>query len=127
MADTDLRQITRDSLFVMAGLRIAGRDKEFRVKVRNLSARGLMAEGELRVVPGMPIAVEVRNVGWVEGTVAWIQDSRFGVAFNEEIDPKAARGSLSPAQDGQADYFTRRSLASAMRGLQPSPHQLRKI
>ena len=45
MTDNDHRQIARDSLFVMADLRIDGIEGEHRIRVRNLSAGGLMAEG----------------------------------------------------------------------------------
>ena len=94
MDDTENRQIARDSLFVMAGLRLEGQQAEHRVKMRNLSAGGMMAEGDLRVMRGTVIWVDVRNIGWVEGTVAWVQDNRFGDAFREEIDPKVARAPL---------------------------------
>ena len=50
-----------------------------------------MAESELTVVRGTPVTVELRNIGWVEGTVAWVQEHRFGIAFVDEIDPKAPR------------------------------------
>jgi len=33
----------------------------------------------------------LRNIGWIEGSVAWKQDNRFGIAFADEIDPKKAR------------------------------------
>jgi hypothetical protein len=89
--DTDQRHISRDSLFVMAGLRLAGQSREHRIKVRNLSAGGLMAEGALRVARGTAVCVEVRNIGWVDGSVAWVQDNRFGVAFDRDIDPLEAR------------------------------------
>lgn len=100
MSGVDTRHIARDSLFLMATLRVAGSDAEHRVKVRNLSAGGMMAEGELRVERGTRISVDLRNVGWVEGAVAWVQDKRFGIAFSDEIDPKLVRapvGGASPA------------------------------
>ena len=46
-----------------------------------------MAEGDVRVVRGNPLAIELRNLGWVNGVVAWVQDNRFGVAFAEELHP----------------------------------------
>jgi hypothetical protein len=67
---------------------------EYRAKIRNLSAGGLMAEGDMRVLRGEKIEVALRNLGWVEGVVAWVQDNRFGVAFLSEIDPKLARSPL---------------------------------
>lgn len=95
MSDNDHRQIERDSLFVMADLRVEGAEGEHRVKIRNLSSGGAMAEGEVKVQPGAGIEVNIRNIGWVEGSVAWVQDNRFGIAFRDEIDPKVARASFS--------------------------------
>ena len=95
MTDNDHRQIERDSLFVMADLRIDGVAGDQRVKVRNLSAGGMMAEGEAKVQTGAAVEVNIRNIGWVEGSVAWVQDNRFGIAFHDEIDPKVARAPLS--------------------------------
>jgi hypothetical protein len=121
--DSDQRHITRDSLFVLAGLRVAGRDQEHRVKIRNLSAGGLMAEGDLRVVRGTAVSIEIRNVGWVEGTVAWVADTRFGIAFDTEIDPKAARAGSTPAP-ADGSFVPMRPLASI--GL-ADPAALRKV
>jgi hypothetical protein len=97
MDETEQRQIARDSLFVMADMRVDGTDEHHRIKVRNLSAGGMMGEGSVRVFRGAVVWVEVRNIGWVEGSIAWVQDSRFGIAFREEIDPKIAR---IPVNDG---------------------------
>lgn len=95
MTDNDHRQIERDSLFVMADLRVEGVGEDQRVKVRNLSAGGMMAEGDVRVQPGTTVEVNIRNIGWIDGSVAWVQDNRFGIAFREEIDPKVARAPLT--------------------------------
>lgn len=94
MDGSENRQIARDSLFVMADLRLDGLDGEYRIKMRNLSAGGMMGEGTVRVARGASVQVNVRNIGWVEGRVAWVQDNRFGVAFSEEIDPREARSPL---------------------------------
>lgn len=91
MNGTKNRQISRDSLFVMAEMRLDGVEGDHRIKLRNLSAGGMMGEGTVRVTRGAIIWVNIRNIGWVEGTVAWVQENRFGVAFAEEIDPKIAR------------------------------------
>ena len=95
MSNVDTRQVDRDSLFLLAQLRVDGRDETYRVKVRNLSAGGMMAEGDVKVLRGALVEVELRNLGWVDGTVAWKQDNRFGIAFVDEIDPKRARASVS--------------------------------
>jgi len=101
------RQIARDSLFLMADLRVDGLDGDFRIKVRNLSAGGMMGEGNVRVVRGTVVSVNIRNIGWVEGSVAWVQESRFGVAFREDIDPRLARAQAGQAgQAGQVEHMT---------------------
>lgn len=121
MAGNEQRQINRDSLFMLAGLRVDGRDPVRRVKIRNLSSGGLMAEGDMRVVAGTPVEVELRNVGWVSGVVAWVQESRFGIAFHQDIDAKSVRAAQSPAN---TDFVPMRPLAAVT---QVEPGQLRKI
>ncbi|MBS0475699.1 MAG: PilZ domain-containing protein [Proteobacteria bacterium] len=96
--DSGQRQIARDSLFVMAELRIDGAPGEYRVRVRNLSAGGLMAEGVQNVQRGRVVWINVRNVGWVEGSIAWIQDNRCGIAFRDEIDPLVVRAPVSTGE-----------------------------
>ena len=100
MSNVDTRQVNRDSLFLLAQVRVDGQETLSRVKVRNLSAGGMMAEGDSKVVRGSLVAVELRNIGWVEGSVAWKQDNRFGIAFVEEIDPTVVR---APAASTAAD------------------------
>ena len=88
------RTVDRDSLFLMADLVFEdGRPGE-RVKVRNLSAGGMMIEGELRMKRGTRLAAELRNIGPVTGVVVWVRAPKFGVAFEEEIDPKQARSDV---------------------------------
>ena len=91
MTGVDTRHINRDSLFLGADVRIEGDSACHRVKVRNLSAGGMMAEGEVQIVRGARVTVELRNLPVLDGSVAWVQDNRFGVAFAHEIDPKAPR------------------------------------
>lgn len=98
MGGNDSRQIGRDSLLVLADLRVDGLEGEHRIRVRNLSGGGLMAEGTLSVLRGQVVWVNLRNIGWVEGSVAWVQDNRFGIAFREEIDPRLARAQLSTGE-----------------------------
>ena len=108
MSNVDTRQVNRDSLFLLAQLRVDGLDMLHRVKVRNLSAGGMMAEGEAKVMRGARVMIELRNIGWVEGSVAWKQGNRFGIAFVDEIDPVVVRGPGSTqAPDFDAPRYTR--------------------
>lgn len=85
------RNELRDSLFLIATLRVAGA-REFRqVRVRNLSAGGLMAEVPSPIPQDLPVELELRGIGIVNGKIAWNAAGRVGIAFDEQIDPKAAR------------------------------------
>lgn len=81
----------RDSLFLTAQFRIVGAPKTDHVRVRNLSAGGLMAEVAEPVPQGTAIELELRGVGCVTGRVAWNAAGRVGVAFDQMIDPILAR------------------------------------
>jgi hypothetical protein len=127
MSNVDTRQVNRDSLFLLAQVRVDGQDSVSRVKVRNLSAGGMMAEGESKVVRGSLVTVELRNIGWVAGSVAWKQDNRFGIAFVDEIDPVVVRAPAALA--GEAEFeiprYTRNH--QAVPPSQSGPTPFRKI
>lgn len=108
MSGVDTRHINRDALFLMADVRQEGDSTAHRVKVRNLSAGGMMAEGPMAVVRGARLTVELRNLPPIEASVAWVQDGRFGVAFAREIDPKAPRNPV-----GTGDISTPRFVRPA--------------
>ena len=121
--------MNRDSLFLLAQVRVVGQDETHRVKVRNLSAGGMMAEGPAKVVRGAPVQVELRNIGWVDGSVAWTQDDRFGIAFAEEIDPMLARAPAAgaPGADYDAPRFTKNHSQTVPLTQQSDLSKLRKI
>ena len=108
MSSVDTRDIQRDSLFLMAEIRPDGDDTVSRVKVRNLSPGGMMAEGGALVSRGAKLSINLRNIGWISGIVAWVQDARFGIAFSEEIDPKLARAPVE-SLNYESPRFTRPS------------------
>lgn len=81
----------RDSMFLAAGLRVRGREMIEQVRVRNLSAGGMMAELPGRLDVDTLVDVDVRGIGWVKGRIAWWTSGRVGIAFDDPIDPIAAR------------------------------------
>lgn len=124
MSNVDTRQIPRDSLFLLANVRLEDEEQSHRIKVRNLSARGMMAEGEVRARRGLLVSVELRNVGWVQGAVAWVQDNRFGIAFADEIDAKLVRLPVVSDSPTNSPRYTRPPLPV----FDPvSPDKLRKV
>lgn len=125
MGENELRQIARDSLFVMADLRVDGLEGEHRIRVRNLSAGGLMAEASVTVQRGQLVWTNVRKVGWVEGSVAWVQDNRFGIAFRDEIDPRMVRVPSQPSKG--SDYLVRRPLLGGGTGTRAGGGAIRNL
>lgn len=85
------RNQSRDSLLLSARFRELGSTREDQVRVRNLSAGGLMIELPRDVPVDTAVEVEVRGVGWVSGRIAWNTAGRAGVAFDAPIDPMRAR------------------------------------
>jgi hypothetical protein len=108
MPGVDTRHINRDSLFLMAELSLEGDSTCHRVKVRNLSAGGMMGEGDVTVMRGARVSVALRNLPAIEGSVAWVQENRFGVAFATPIDARAPRTPV-----GKGDVATPRYVRPA--------------
>lgn len=100
MTGMETRSVARDSLFLLASVEIEQRGERHRVRVRNLSDGGMMAEGNnIKVQRGHRVMVDLRNIGEVMGSVAWVQDSRFGIAFDIEVDSQRARRPLAAEAD----------------------------
>ena len=109
MSSVETRSFERDSLFLMADLVVWDGVPATRVVVRNLSAGGVMMEGAPRLARGTRVALDLRNIGPVGGTVAWLQGRRTGVAFDDEIDPKQVRTQVF-AGDREAPAYARATL-----------------
>ena len=88
----------RDSLFLLARMWVDGSARELRVRVRNLSAGGLMVELPEPVSPDSAVEIELRGLGRVTGRVAWQTEGRAGIAFDRQIDPQRARKPVGTAK-----------------------------
>ena len=125
MSGLDTRSVSRDSLFLLANVRVERQSEQHRVRVRNLSDGGMMGEGPMLVARGNRVEVELRNVGKIMGNVAWVQDQRFGIAFDEEIDSQRARAPVGSTAESQTTYG---GLSSAHKAPPvPTPTNLRKV
>lgn len=106
METIENRQGVRSGVQQEAWVRIGGLliadASQYTVTIRNLSAGGVMAEGPVPVMNGCDISIHIAPHGWIAGHVAWIQDSRFGIAFAEQIDPTAAIATARAVQDPPA-------------------------
>lgn len=99
------RQDARDSLFLMAGLRLANESGSTPVRVRNLSAGGMMADYPEGLDQAVAVHVDIRGIGWVPGHVAWCTAGRIGIAFDRPIDPMLARKPVG--QGGHTPVFVK--------------------
>lgn len=125
MSGLETRTVSRDSLFLLAYVKVEQDDDVHKIRVRNLSDGGMMGEGDIRVQRGNRLTIEMRNVGKIAGSVAWVQDDRFGVAFDEEIDSRRARQPLQTGPTSEPNSFEQswrfRNHAA------PDPQSLRKV
>ena len=94
------RSMDRDSLFLRAVLRFSNTKDEHEVRIRNVSAGGLMADIPTDAPRGEPVEIKLRSIGWVSGHIAWATDGRVGIAFDHHINPKDAR---NPVNTGALD------------------------
>ncbi|MEM7703065.1 MAG: PilZ domain-containing protein [Pseudomonadota bacterium] len=125
MSGVETRSVSRDSLFLLANVRVESAAESHRVRVRNLSDGGMMAEGALMVQRGNRLEIELRHVGKVGGSVAWVQDKRFGIAFDSEIDSQQARKPADTDEDEPAGMIQRSWAHRAPPP--PDPTTLRKV
>ncbi|MBU3076325.1 PilZ domain-containing protein [Sphingomonas quercus] len=89
----DKRASARDSVLRLWTLRVEGDAgaAPISIRVRNISAGGLMAECDHLFTPAERVALEVSGVGLVRGMIAWSDEDCVGIAFDRAINPKAAR------------------------------------
>jgi PilZ domain len=91
-SDAEAQRIAkRDSLFLGANVRVNGEVASFDVRVRNLSAGGLLAEAKRCPPADTRITIDLRNIGEIPARIIWSETGKFGVAFDAPIDPQAVR------------------------------------
>ncbi len=112
MSAIDTRDFKRDSIFQMADVRLEGSVASERVKIRNLSDKGMMIEGAIIAATGQRVVVTIKKIGDVGGVVAWSQSARVGISFDEPIDASKARTSLY-GEMPEAPRYARPAVAPA--------------
>ena len=111
----------RDSMLLKAILRFQT-SREDEVRIRNLSAGGLMAEAPIPVARGEKVEVNLRNIGWISGSVAWVSEGRLGIAFDHPIDPAEARKPVNNSDNDLPRYLQKLNQMTA-----PKPTSLRRV
>lgn len=105
MNESERRQVGRASLDFLEDLRADGIPDEQRVALRNISAGGLMAHGVSQVHRGQRVWIHLPRQAWIEGTIAWVQDDRCGIAFKGDMDPQHLQALI--AADSDARHLSR--------------------
>ncbi len=109
------RGMNRDSLLLKAVIRFSTTREERTVRIRNLSAGGLMAEVPTGLMRGERVEINLHSIGWVSGHIAWVTDGRVGIAFDHPINPKDARKPIG-VSDLEIPPYLKRLNAKAVPG-----------
>lgn len=91
MTADDQRSSRRNQILMLAQLRLDGVSEPLTIRVRDLSAGGLRAHYAGPRLSRVRLAVEIRNLGWIPGSVAWQDGAHIGIRFDNPIDPEATR------------------------------------
>lgn len=97
MSATEQRIDPRDRILLLARLRVQGEAEIYAIRIRDLSANGLRAQFAGRPLDRTNVTIEIRNLGWVDGRVAWQDAQTIGIRFAEPIDPDKARIAVTGA------------------------------
>lgn len=92
--DESKRSAKRDSLFILAELSAMNGTPIASIRVRNLSATGLMADCTAPLAENDRVMVALRGIDPVSATVSWVKGGRVGLQFEREIEPQAVRRSV---------------------------------
>jgi hypothetical protein len=111
----------RDSLFLRSIVRFSNAKDEHKVRIRNLSAGGLMAEILTDAPRSERAEINLRSLGWVSGCIAWVTEGRVGIAFDHPINPKDAR---KPVNAGERDLLL---YLKKLNTTPPAPNKLRRV
>lgn len=109
MTKLETRQRDRDRVLMFAQVSIENQAERHRVRLHDLSPRGVRAEGDVSVCPNMRLEIEFGKAGSAMGTVAWCDGQIFGLALEKDIEPDAVRrATIQAAQPSyEAPTFVR--------------------
>jgi hypothetical protein len=108
-AQASARVAQRDSLFLVGTLTPEGTEVAHPIRIRNLSATGMMAEGKFLGQIGQIVVIEIKALGRINGSIAWVTDGRMGIAFANAIDPQVARQPVGKQVLDMPDFLRQQS------------------
>jgi len=93
----NVRKADRVRVLLATRMRVSGRP-DIAVDVRNISARGFMADSELSMAIGSDVMLYLPGIGWSLASVRWSVGNRFGARFSDSIDLRTFWRSNPPRQ-----------------------------
>ena len=90
-ADAQARAGARDSLLLLTTIYSLDDRELGQGRIRNLSATGMMVDCDKLLNHGTKLKATIRGIGDVFGQIVRVEQGRFGVRFDQEIDPALAR------------------------------------
>lgn len=96
--DATRRGAARHSFFLLANILDEQESVAGRLRVRNLSATGLMGDTELALERGSHWTVELRGIGQVRGHIVWAREGKVGMVFESPVNPQLALKSVGKSR-----------------------------
>jgi diguanylate cyclase (GGDEF)-like protein len=79
------------------------RDRQFAVRIRNISGGGALLESDQGLAPGTPVTLDLPGFDPVQAEVRWAEDGKIGLRFAEAFDLKQ----LSPPKGRRPSTVTK--------------------
>lgn len=91
----------RDSMLLMGTIKAAGdfSRQAQPIRIRNLSATGMMAVSQAEYEVGSLVEVGMRGIGFISGEIVWVRDGAMGITFAQPVDPMRARRPVEAKPD----------------------------
>lgn len=99
------RSSDRQSIFMQGYLQLAHMVAPQAVRIRNLSQGGMLAETPLPATVDECLTVYLPNIGPVTGRVAWTALNKFGVAFDNMVDPHQVRRKVAVVKEHESEFI----------------------
>lgn len=92
----ECRVAKRSRVFMRANVRVLGSTLECPISIKDISSTGLKAAIDVRLCPGTRVEIELRNLGWVDGEVVWVdRNGVVGLRFSTVIQPERTQSQVS--------------------------------
>lgn len=106
----ETRGAAREHVLLLAGLTVENSSTEYRIRIRDLSQRGLRADGDVVLQPRQQVEIDFGAAGKVRGVVEWCDGTAFGISLEQDVEPDAVRRAAiqKDAADFEAPWYVRR-------------------